>query len=94
MKLKNPDTKDRLIQRLHRIEGQVRGIASMLDNERDCHEIVQQLSAVRSAVQGVSRVFLQEYASECLLDLAEGDDSRNKREKVIQDMITLLDKAP
>jgi hypothetical protein len=45
-------------------------------------------------VQGVSRVFLQEYASECLLNLSEGDDSRNKREKVIQDMITLLDKAP
>jgi len=55
-------------------------------------------------VQGVSRVFLQEYASACLLEM-EGEDRapegpealarlRTRREAVIQDMIALLDKAP
>jgi CsoR family transcriptional regulator, copper-sensing transcriptional repressor len=94
MKLKNPETKDQLIQRLRRIEGQVRGVQGMLDGERDCHEIMQQLSAVRSAVQSVSRVFLQEYATECLLEPDEEPEARQRREKVIHDMITMLDKAP
>jgi CsoR family transcriptional regulator, copper-sensing transcriptional repressor len=94
MKLKNPETKEQLVQRLRRIEGQVRGVQGMLDGERDCHEIMQQLSAVRSAIQSVSRVFLQEYATECLIDPAEGRIARERREKVIRDMITMLDKAP
>ena len=94
MKLKNPETKEQLVQRLRRIEGQVRGVQGMLADERDCQEIMQQLSAVRSAVQSVTRVFLQEYATECLLEPGEGSDSRDRREKVIRDMITMLDKAP
>ena len=100
MKIKNPEAKEKLTQRLRRIEGQVRGVQSMLEDERDCREIIQQLSAIHSAVQGASRIFLQEYATECLVELDENlsslDNSnpRQKREKIIQDMITLLDKAP
>jgi DNA-binding FrmR family transcriptional regulator len=100
MKIQNAEAKGKLIQRLRRIEGQVRGVQSMLDEERDCGEIIQQLAAIHSAVQGASRIFLQEYASACLLEMDEGDypksgsELKQKREKVIQDMITLLDKAP
>ena len=94
MKLQNPETKEQLIQRLRRIEGQVRGVSGMVDDERDCHEIMQQLSAIRSAVQSVSRVFLQEYATECLVEPGEAADIRAKRDKVIRDMVTMLDKAP
>jgi DNA-binding FrmR family transcriptional regulator len=100
MKLKNQEAKEKLIQRLHRVEGQIRGVESMLNEERDCQEILQQLSAIRSAVQSTSRIFLQEYATACLLELDEEDSGeskleiRIKREKVIQDMIALLDKAP
>ena len=100
MKIRNPDAKEKLTQRLRRIEGQVRGVQNMLDDERDCKEIMQQLSAIHSAVQGTSRFFLQEYATACLIEMDEEDqleDSSNlrtKREKVIQDMIALLDKAP
>jgi DNA-binding FrmR family transcriptional regulator len=100
MKIQDQDVKNKLVLRLRRIEGQVRGIQSMLDEERDCREILQQLAAVHSAVQGASRVFLQEYATACLLEMDEEMhagteiDFRHKREKVIQDMIALLDKAP
>ena len=99
MKIQNIDAKEKLIQRLRRIEGQVRGVQNMLEDERDCDEILQQLSAVRSAVQSASRVFLQEYATTCLLQMDSGEaaadaDVREKRAKIIQDMITLLDKAP
>ncbi len=100
MKIKDPEVKQKLVQRLRRIEGQVRGVVGMLEEERDCREIVQQLAAIHSAVQGTSRVFLQDYATACLLemDVDENSDDRTdirlKREKIVQDMIALFDKAP
>ena len=100
MKIQNPEAKEKLIQRLSRIEGQVRGVQAMLTEERECREIMQQLAAIHSAVQGASRIFLQDYATSCLAELDEGSktvsgvDQRTKREKVVQEMITLLDKAP
>jgi DNA-binding FrmR family transcriptional regulator len=98
MKIQNPEAKEKLVQRLKRIEGQVRGVQSMLDEERDCRDIMQQLAAIHSAVQGASRVFLQEYAATCLAEMDEGiqsgPDRRLKREKIVQDMLALMDKAP
>jgi CsoR family transcriptional regulator, copper-sensing transcriptional repressor len=100
MKINDSDAKEKLIQRLRRIEGQLRGVQSMVSEERDCQEILQQLSAIRSAVQSTSRTFLQEYASVCLLEMdidqpASSDgDQRVRREKIIQDMIHLMDKTP
>lgn len=72
----------------------------MLEEERDCHEIMQQFSAIHAAVQSASRVFLQEYATACLVEMdAEagsqgGPDLPQKRAKIIADMIALLDKGP
>jgi len=100
MKIQNPEAKGKLIDRLRRIEGQVRGVQGMLDDERDCREIMQQLAAIHSAVQSASRIFLQEYATTCLAEMDANisinpeADLRQKREKIVQDMITLLDKAP
>src|SRR5512133_2078518 len=102
MKIQNQAAKDKLIQRLRRVEGQVRGVEAMLEEERDCQEILQQLSAIHAAVQSASRVFLQEYASICLQQIDEESsqtgqehaDRRARREKIVQDMLALLDKAP
>jgi CsoR family transcriptional regulator, copper-sensing transcriptional repressor len=100
MKIQNSEAKGKLIQRLRRIEGQVRGVASMLEEERDCREIMQQLAAIHSAVQGASRTFLQEYALVCLMEMdaaipgETGFEQRKQREQIVQDMITLFDKAP
>jgi CsoR family transcriptional regulator, copper-sensing transcriptional repressor len=100
MKIQDQEAKEKLIQRLRRIEGQIHGVQGMLAEERDCREVLQQLAAVRSAVQGVSRVFLQEYAAQCLLEfdavdeITEKSELRGKRERMVQEMIALLDKAP
>ena len=100
MKIQNPDAKEKLVGRLRRIEGQVRGVQGMLEEERDCREIMQQLAAIHSAVQGASRTFLQEYATACLVEMDDDSATQNsvnlreKRQKIIQDMISLLDKAP
>jgi len=90
MKIENSETKINLIKRLRRIEGQLRGIQSMLEDERDCREIMQQLSAVSSAVKSTSRTFFQDYAALCLADL----DSESSNQELLNEMINLLEKTP
>ncbi len=99
MKIQNNECKQKLIQRLRRIEGQVRGVEAMLEEERDCREIMQQLTAIHSAVQSTSRAFFQDYAAVCLAEMDEkeadaGMSVQVKREKILQEMIALLDKTP
>ncbi|RME46069.1 MAG: transcriptional regulator [Chloroflexi bacterium] len=66
MKVTDPKVKDDLLKRLRRIEGQVRGVQRMIEDERDCHEILQQLSAVRSASYYTSVALVRSYARQCL----------------------------
>lgn len=68
MQVTDPKVKDDLLKRLRRIEGQVRGVQRMIEDERDCHEILQQLSAVRSASYYTSVNLVRSYAKECLAD--------------------------
>jgi len=92
MKVEGAATKEELQKRLKRIEGQVRGVQRMLDEDRDCHEIVQQLAAIRSAVQGASVMYMRQYASDCLMSSDKTD--RASREILIDDLLQLLGKAP
>jgi DNA-binding FrmR family transcriptional regulator len=100
MKIQEQQVKEKLIHRLRRIEGQIRGVQGMLEEERDCREIMQQLAAIHSAVQGASRFFLQDYAAACLSEMeqsqntGDGLELRKKREQIVHEMITLLDKSP
>jgi DNA-binding FrmR family transcriptional regulator len=95
MKLDNPETKEKMIQRLKRVEGQIRGVQAMMGEERDCREIMQQLAAVNSAVKSASRVFFREYAAACMAEMSEGEEpSEVKRDRMVQEMIALLDKTP
>lgn len=100
MKIENLDTKNNLIKRLRRIEGQVRGIQIMLEEERDCREIMQQLSAASSAIKSTSRTFFQNYGTMCLADMdgviisANNPDQKLRQEKMLQEMMALLDKTP
>ncbi len=55
-----------LLRRLRRIEGQVRGVARMIEEERDCQEVLQQLAAVRAAAYKASVQLMRSFASECL----------------------------
>ena len=91
MKVRSPTVKEDLQKRLKRIEGQVRGVQKMIDEDRDCHEIIQQLAAVRSAVQGATLVFMKDYASDCLMNI-EADDKKT-REMLVNDLIGLLGKG-
>lgn len=61
-------TRDQLIKRLQRIEGQARGVRRMLEEDRDCQDILTQLAAIRGATHQVSMMLVKEYALNCLND--------------------------
>lgn len=64
--LELPVPRQQVISRLAKIEGQLRGIQNMVKTERDCIEILTQLSAVKSALESVSGQILRNYTEICL----------------------------
>jgi DNA-binding FrmR family transcriptional regulator len=68
------DHKPALVKRLHRIEGQVRGIERMVEQDRYCIDILTQLGAVSTALEAVALKVLEEHVQHCVAGaLASGD---------------------
>ena len=65
-------TKDKHLQRLKRIEGQVRGLHRMVDEEQYCIDILTQVSAVKSALQSVSVGLVEDHLGHCVQDAVTG----------------------
>jgi DNA-binding FrmR family transcriptional regulator len=63
-----PDARDDVLVRLRRIEGQVRGVQRMVEEERSCRDIVNQLAAVKAAIASLNNVVVECYARDCLCD--------------------------
>ncbi len=82
-------TREDVKKRLRRIEGQVRGVQKMLADGRSCDEILQQLVAIRSAVQQASVAMARSYACECLAD----KQSTRSQEELVEDLISVLAKT-
>ena len=66
--------KERLTKRLHRIEGQVRGIERMVDEDRYCIDVLTQIAAVKTALESLGFELLQDHVNHCVHGaLASGD---------------------
>ena len=89
LKLAEQD-KATLLNRLKRAEGQMRGVQRMIEEGRDCESILQQLTAVRSAVHTASLALARAYATQCLV---EADDTLPPNQ-VIDSLMTALGKMP
>lgn len=63
-----------VLNRLARAEGHVRAIYQMVEADRSCPEVVVQIVAVRSALNKVARILLEDYGEQCLADAAQGSD--------------------
>jgi DNA-binding FrmR family transcriptional regulator len=70
-------TKDQLQKRLHRIEGQVRGIERMVDEDRYCIDVLTQISAVQAALDKVALGLMDQHAHHCIID----EDSSKAHER-------------
>ena len=61
------DSKD-MLNRLSRIEGQVRGVRAMVEEERYCTDIVMQISAIQSALNSFNKVLLEKHIKSCVME--------------------------
>lgn len=91
LKTSDPKIKENIKHRLSRIEGQLRGIQKMIDSERDCHEILQQLIAIRAGIQSASMTYLQEVAKECLIKANDQEDPESQK-ALMDELIQMLGK--
>lgn len=90
IRAENPEVKEQIQHRLARIEGQLRGVQKMIDANRDCREILQQLVAIRAGIQSASLSFIQDVADECLLN---PDPDPASQKALMKDLIHLIGKV-
>ena len=76
--------KDDYLKRLRRIEGQVRGIQRMVEDDTYCIDVLTQLSAATKALQSVGIGLLEEHVNHCVLEAAQQGDEAAAREKVAE----------
>ena len=76
-----------LINRLSRIEGQVRGIRKMVENDAYCVDILTQVSAIQAALNGFNRELLANHIRTCVMD-----DIRNGNDEIVDELVQTLQK--
>ena len=68
-------TKDQLLKRLKRVEGQVRGVEKMVEDDRYCIDVLTQISAIQAALDKVALGLLDDHARHCLLGDGSGPNA-------------------
>lgn len=86
------DDKPKLLNRLSRIEGQVRGIARMVEEDRYCIDVLTQLQAVRAALSRVEAEMLKDHLNHCIEGAIVSGDVQEQRKKA-GELIELLGRA-
>ncbi len=82
------DTKDRNLKRLRRIEGQVRGLQKMVEEDRYCADILTQISSVQEALRGVSRELMRNHLKHCATHAIRGGEE--SAEAMYDELIELV----
>lgn len=84
MTKRKPNEKHALTSRLKRIEGQVRGIQNMVENDRYCTDIIIQISAINAALKQVGFSLLEQHANHCMKNAIESGEGEESLEELIQ----------
>jgi DNA-binding FrmR family transcriptional regulator len=88
----DPEIKRVVLTRLRRIEGQVRGIQKMVEDERYCADVLMQVASVQEALRGVSRSLLQNHLKHCA-SAAIRSDNPAEAEAMYQELLDLAFRA-
>jgi len=84
----DPDVKERNVKRLRRIEGQVRGIQKMVDEDRYCADIMTQISAVQEALRSVGRELMRNHLKHCAATAIRSGES--EAEAMYDEIVELM----
>jgi len=79
--MKHGYDKETLVKRLHRIEGQVRGIERMVEDDRYCIDILTQISAVNTALESLAFKVLDDHVNHCVADAISSGDPKAAADK-------------
>jgi CsoR family transcriptional regulator, copper-sensing transcriptional repressor len=82
-------TKDQLTKRLKRIEGQVRGVEGMVEDDRYCIDVLTQISAIQAALDKVALGLLDDHARHCVMG-AEGDEQADMTDELMAAVARLM----
>ncbi len=82
-------TKEQLLMRLRRVEGQVRGVQGMVEDDRYCVDVLTQISAIQAALDKVALGLLDEHARHCVIG-AEGADQADKTDELMVAVARLM----
>lgn len=86
-KVRSPKELKSLVTRLNRIEGQVKGLKNMIENDAYCTDILVQVSAVNAALNAFSKALLSSHIKTCVID-----DIRSGKDDVVDDLLNTLQK--
>jgi DNA-binding FrmR family transcriptional regulator len=84
----DPEVKGRNLKRLRRIEGQVRGLQRMVDEERYCSDVLTQISSVQEALRAVGRELMRNHLKHCATQAIRGNDA--DAEKMYDELVGLM----
>jgi DNA-binding FrmR family transcriptional regulator len=79
--MKHGYDKETLVKRLHRIEGQVRGLERMVEEDRYCIDVLTQISAVTTALESLALRILDDHVQHCVADALASGDQASAQEK-------------
>ena len=81
------ENKEKILQSLRRIEGQVRGIHKMVEEERYCADVLNQVAAARMALAQVGLTILEDHTKGCV---SEAIKEENKKEEIIDELMEII----
>ena len=79
-------TKKEVVRRLQSVEGHVRGVQKMVDEDKYCVDVIKQIDAVEAALRKVQQIILDEHLHTCVTTAIRGDDP-DRREAVIDEIL-------
>lgn len=84
-----PGLKEQADRRLARIEGQIRGLRKMIDEDRYCVDVLQQIASVHEALRGVGKLMMQRYLENCATEGIRSEDPE-AREETYEELLKVI----
>lgn len=82
----------KVVRRLQIVEGHIRGIERMVEEDTYCIDVIKQINAVQAALHRISQIILENHLNTCVTSAVRGDDSA-ERERVLREIADLFDAA-
>jgi len=83
------ETKTDCLKRLNRVEGQVRGLSRMVEEDRYCIDVVTQIAAVRAALRRIEEIVLKDHVGHCVEHAIASGDKSDQRQKISELMAVI-----